>query len=261
MNKRKKRKLTERARACMGRGVHRLHVDQRWATACHMLHSSPFRSSTPPMHDAEDGMKEGDADEAKSESAAVEAEGKAVTTAAEGEAVTTAKVEMLPERPCSKCKEPIVDQALLEKCQECNTVTCKGCNCKRATLSKVFGSWPIEPYKEMHSELQDEFWKEPCNSREAIVQSLAKKISTFRTKYKVEGYKGKFLPLAAWERIGWEPAIIDNTVVGDDVKLHAKTGIRTYRVDVEEIKEGTSWKSVHQELLDLVVPRGVRGPC
>ena len=104
------------------------------------------------------------------------------------------------KRPCPKCGNE------LEPNQK---FICGPCNSKRATLSKMFGKWPIPIFGELSPEVQQEFWAGPQRTKDALTKMLEIHIS--RTRIEVEARKvvGQFLPISVWAVRGFNTTNIE----------------------------------------------------
>ena len=102
---------------------------------------------------------------------------------------------------CSKCK---LDQPL-DGVEASPHFCCKKCNCKRSTLSQLFGHWPVEMFSLLPEACQTAFWQAPAKGKMEIQNALVKTVSDQRLVEEREVRGGKYLPLDAWERKGFDP--------------------------------------------------------
>jgi hypothetical protein len=98
------------------------------------------------------------------------------------EGVDKTKVELQgsdDEKPvCVKCTRPYArvpgTSAFRQDGYKKETI-CPGCASKRVMFIRMFGHWPIQPFKELSAELQVLVWQGDSNNKDALHQMLQKK--------------------------------------------------------------------------------------
>ena len=76
---------------------------------------------------------------------------------------------------CKKCKRQVQHENLPSTAllSDGGLINCKPCLSKTATLSKMFGKWPIPDFDELPDEEQAEFWR-AGNTRKDLLNQLIK---------------------------------------------------------------------------------------
>jgi len=184
------------------------------------------------------------------------------------EAVLDAETETLPGTPkphmedeseispfvslfrCRKCKRQVPSEHLPTTSLPAagGEITCKPCLSKQATLSKMFGSWPIPDYEDLSSEEQNAFWQ-GGNTRGAILDSLTKSVADSTERARIRAQGGGYYPLTWYETQGFDSTRIKQNC--DDIEEHAVLGT-CYRVEITSITRTDTEKLVKQRLRDMI---------
>lgn len=172
---------------------------------------APMRRSSPKAQEGEDGGKEGNKDNAeeaaKDEDAGEdeqEAEGEALAEAADAVPTYT------PGPTCCKCRTLVdpLQARLIGKKQ--GVWQCKVCSSKYTMLYKRFGGWPPAAFREISDEEKVSFWQEASKMESGaaletlVLNTLSSRVVTERSA----GSSGKYLPLGAYEKMGFDAALI-----------------------------------------------------
>ena len=104
---------------------------------------------------------------------------------------------------CSKCERPASKEEA-EK-SKCNTCICNKCNSKRATLSKLYGRWPIDPYNALSDSQKVHFWRTEAKYKDELHSALVSTVANSQIIEKRNTTRGKFLPLSVWKEQGLDP--------------------------------------------------------
>ena len=103
---------------------------------------------------------------------------------------------------CNKCGAVFNDGNQTQNRKE---KACKACVCKRSLLSQMFAGWPIAAFAELSPEQQQLFWASShhCPSKGALQTLVVKDITHHRVNAKLVRNSGTFLPLAVYEKQGF----------------------------------------------------------
>ena len=114
--------------------------------------------------------------------------------------------------------EAVVEPELLE-CGKCDLRTpdllkggiCRPCSNKRAMLSKMFGCWPINAFKNLSAAQQTEFWATGGGGgcKGDMVTALAKTFSFVEVRRNTDSVGGTFLPLSVLATQGYDAETLE----------------------------------------------------
>ena len=177
--------------------------------------SDAFYAELVQAGDAQDAMTqvEGTPEEAKGEENG-EAKGEE-NGAAKGQENGKAKGEEKGEEKgqtydCTKCLLAVTADEYSGLPSSTGKVICKRCNSRRATMSKLFGSWPIPEFEEMGPEWQEQFWKSECaNRKKDLMDEIIRMITQSKISRKIQGHSGKYLPLTWYKAQGFDILAIE----------------------------------------------------
>ncbi len=150
---------------------------------------------------------------------------------------------------CAKCRLPVHDADVLAKAKG-NNVTCKACNCKRSTLSQLFGHWPIELFKELPPQQQLSFWQSGAKGKDGLELLLKSVITTARMERTNNFVEGKYLPLSVYRAKGFSTEEIESKCT--DKQEHPLLGT-TYKVDIIGFSKEDIASKVTEDLFHLKV--------
>ena len=96
---------------------------------------------------------------------------------------------------CSKCK---LEKPVTGAAESSPHFCCKQCNSKRAQLSKLFGTWPIDEFTEMPGEMQVAFWRSEARGKFELQHALVNELANQHTERNKTSTGGTYLPLSVW---------------------------------------------------------------
>ena len=129
---------------------------------------------------------------------------------------------------CTKCKlEKQVEGAAFAG----PWFVCKRCNCKRSTLSQLFGLWPLLLFSALPEKQQIAFSRAETKNRLELQRALVKEVVDQREEEERTSIGGEYLPLDVWERQGFDVAKIkehckdteEHLILGTTYNLGLKT--------------------------------------
>ena len=167
------------------------------------------------------------------------------------------------DKDAKDCKSPVVSLFRCKKCKrqvqpedlpgdrlpaEGGLIICKPCLSKTATLSKMFGKWPIPDFDELPDEEQAEFWR-AGNTRKDLLNQLTKSVSEVTEKTKTNSVNGTYYPLSWYEKNGFDVEKIKKNCT--DTEEHAVLGL-TYRVDLRSVSKAETERVIKERLRKLI---------
>lgn len=129
-------------------------------------------------------------------------------------------------------------------------MVCKPCVSKRATLSKMFGSWPLPSFTLLTKEQQTSFWACPARHRGALEVALAQEVTAYKINDWKKSKKGKYLPLSVYAKQGFN--IKDIAQYCTDTKEDPVLG-KTYCVNVSSKEEGEIEREARKDVTSFRV--------
>ena len=145
-------------------------------------------------------------------------------------------------RNCKKPVDPIKKGVRLMKKTHPQEWQCEVCNGKVASLTNLFGSWPIAAYHKLSDIEKTSFWADSEKDKIGLQNAVEEKIVLKQVKQLVDDNVGKFLPLDVWISKGWPKEFVEKcpceehkqgglkTSGGDPLDWHeVDTGARTER--------------------------------
>jgi hypothetical protein len=118
----------------------------------------------------------------------------------------------------------------------------------------MFGSWPIQLYKDLTPELKKEVWRVDGLGKDDLMSSLAQTITHQKIKEKEDATKGAWKPLGVWKTLGYDHEDIERNCKH---KYDPEINGQVYQKHIESETTRDIGKDVKQELLNLRQP-GVR---
>ena len=143
---------------------------------------------------------------------------------------------------CTKCK---LDKKLEGLASPGPHFVCRQCNCKRSTLSQLFGYWPVELFTALPEEQQIEFWRSEAKGRLGIQNALVMEVANHREDEQKTSVGGKYLPLEVWGRKGFDIEKIKAECT--DTEEHPIFGTR-YNVGLKKVTKDEIKKQVWRDL-------------
>ena len=132
------------------------------------------------------------------------------------------------------------------------TWICATCNCKVALLYRMFGTWPIMEFDQcLDEDGQAEFFRSCGSDSKVLATKVVECLTKRMVSQKKEGCRGRFLPLKVWEKLGWDPVLIEQNTKPEDKEMHPQGGM-TYRIDVHEIEHSKLEETIRTKLLKLM---------
>ena len=170
------------------------------------------------------------------------------------EGVDKTKIELQgsdDEKPvCVKCTRPYDrvpgTSAFRENGYKKETI-CPGCASKRVMFIRMFGHWPIQPFKELSAENQVLVWQ-GGNNKDALHHLLQKKIIEQKIDEEELKDEGSYLPLSVYANLGYKTDTLETTCPKKwDLELKEWTFKKTVTTD----RKSEIGKRVKEELLNL----------
>ena len=165
-----------------------------------------------------------------------------------------AQVLTMSNKPCKTCELDMEwDQQIIAATKNFEYM-CKPCKAKRVMFSRMFGSWPIQLYKDLTPELKKEVWRADGPTKDDLMSSLAQTITHQKIKEKEDATKGAWKPLGVWKTLGYDHEEIERNCKH---KYDPEINGQVYQKHIESENTRDIAKDVKQELLNLRQP-GVR---
>ena len=127
---------------------------------------------------------------------------------------------------------------------------CSKCEVKLSQLRRAFGSWPVEGFTKMTREDQQAFFRD-CKDMgaEDMLRNATERMH-IREDTQEQYYQngGKCLPLAVWEKKGYDPELIKSRSAPDDIREHPVLGT-TYRLKIVELGDRGEKRTVSRQSL------------
>ena len=160
----------------------------------------------------------------------------------------------MSNKPCKTCEVNMEwDQQIIAATKNFEYM-CKPCKAKRVMFSRMFGSWPIQLYKDLTPELKKEVWRADGPTKDDLMSSLAQTITHQKIKEKEDATKGAWKPLGVWKTLGYDHEEIERNCKH---KYDPEINGQVYQKHIESETTRDIGKDVKEELLNLRQP-GVR---
>ena len=89
----------------------------------------------------------------------------------------------MSNKPCKTCELDMEwDQQIIAATKNFEYM-CKPCKAKRVMFSRMFGSWPIQLYKDLSPELKREVWRGDGPGKDSLWASLVQNITHQSNKW------------------------------------------------------------------------------
>ena len=104
---------------------------------------------------------------------------------------------------------------LWEVGEECPSASkwpvCARCNSNRAKLSMMFGKWPPRCFQKLHSQTQQQFWRNcaGCKTRDELEVELVARVADFEVESEGKRLGGQYLPLSMYKAKGLTKGQVD----------------------------------------------------
>jgi len=156
---------------------------------------------------------------------------------------------------CSKCLQPIDNKRRRISKKGKNWVMCTLCNSKNTVLSRWEGFHEMQTaLKTFSKEERGACWAKVGDKHGNDLKDFVKK-TVERSMYRrnEEGNTGRYLPLAAWEKLGYDPVLIATHCT--DIMEDPVSGT-TYCVNVVEKSNLRGKREEHKDTLTNGCPSG-----
>ena len=159
-----------------------------------------------------------------------------------------AQVLTMSNKPCKTCELDMEwDQQIIAATKNFEYM-CKPCKAKRVMFSRMFGSWPIQLYKDLTPELKKEVWRVDSSLKDDLMSSLAQTITHQKIKEKEDATKGAWKPLGVWKTLGYDHEEIEKNCKH---KYDPEINGQVYQKHIESENTRDIAKDVKTELLTL----------
>jgi len=159
-----------------------------------------------------------------------------------------AQVLTMCKKPCKTCELDMEwDQQMIAATKNFEYM-CKPCKAKRVMFSRMFGSWPIQLYKDLTPELKKEVWRGDGPTKDSLMSSLAQNITHQKIREKEDATKGAWKPLGVWKTLGYDHEEIERNCKH---KYDPEINGQVYQKHIESENTRDIAKDVKTELLTL----------
>lgn len=117
-----------------------------------------------------------------------------------------------------------------------NTFRCAGCSSKINTLRRKCGSWPTEQFAKLTDAQKRDFFAAAPREGKKLMAAYTSTMQTHEQHEQHYDESGQFLPLAAWEKKGFDPKLIEERSKPWNIMNHEILG-KVYRVALLETGE------------------------
>ena len=152
------------------------------------------------------------------------------------------------KKPCKTCELDIEwDEQRIAAIKNFEYM-CKPCKAKRVMFIRMFGSWPIQLYKDLSPELKREVWRGDGPTKDSLMSSLAQNITHQKIREKEDATKGAWKPLGVWKTLGYDHEEIERNCKH---KYDPEINGQVYQKHIESENTRDIAKDVKTELLTL----------
>lgn len=171
------------------------------------------------------------------------------------EGVDKTKVELQgsdDEKPvCVKCTRPyarVPGTNAFRQDGYKREMICPKCVSKRVIFTRMFGHWPIQPFKELSAENQVLVWQGDSNNKDALHHMLQKTITAHAIDEEEHKDEGSYLPKSVYKTLGYNTENIETMCPKKwDLELKEWTFKKTVTTD----RKSEIGKKVKEELFNL----------
>lgn len=156
---------------------------------------------------------------------------------------------------CDRCKTPCdpLRARVMGKSASGSEIRfcCKTCNIRCTQLYRVFGSWPIQQFKELSETQKTEFMRKvkDCSSAKDLQSTAVHTMISQRTEQQMARQKGTYQPLSWYAAQGYDAALIKEKC--KDTEMHEVLGL-TYKVSLKTEAKTTIEETIRSELYKLI---------
>jgi len=158
---------------------------------------------------------------------------------------------------CAKCTRPYVGVAKQHVPGMTNAprqdgykreMICPKCVSKRVIFTRMFGHWPIQPFKELSAENQVLVWQGDSNNKDSLHHMLQKTITDHAIDEEEHKNEGSYLPLSVYSTLGYNTENLETMCPKKwDLELKEWTFKKTVTTD----RKSEIGKRVKEELFNL----------
>ena len=198
--------------------------------------------------------EEGDSSSAAAAPGAKEELVPVATAAREGNPSTFLALAIVAQEPaggpiCTACGmsvDPVAPGTrLMSKVQQ--SYRCGRCNTMSVSLHRIFGQWPLPQFRELSKAEQQDFFRSAGSDSKSLESKVTDLLSRRLVERSHSQTTGKFLPLAVWERKGYDPAVIERD---GQMEMHPVLG-PTYQVVLKETGRSKLEELAREQVLEL----------
>ena len=125
---------------------------------------------------------------------------------------------------------------------------CPKCVSKRVIFTRMFGHWPIQPFKELSAENQVLVWQGDSNNKDALHHMLQKTITAHAIDEEEHKDEGSYLPSSVYKTLGYNTENLETMCPKKwDLELKEWTFKKTVTTD----RKSEIGKRVKEELFNL----------
>ena len=107
---------------------------------------------------------------------------------------------------CSKCGYTVdpVKRGVRLLTKSPPSFECSKCNSKQTMLSRMFGQWPLQQFRDLDQETQQAFWRSSTSNGESLKKAVEHHLVKRLVDIRCAKEEGPFLPLSAWQSRGFD---------------------------------------------------------
>ena len=152
---------------------------------------------------------------------------------------------------CRRCMveiEDITSKGVRVCCKSPPKFQCPQCCSKQTALTRLYGRWPVPEFAGLTPSEKEEFYRSTTTHVDSLTIASVNIIVKIRLEQHIGGTAGTFLPLSVYEKMGFDPAKIEESTPAADVEEHTVLG-KTYRVMLKSSSHQHIEQTLRQETL------------
>ena len=152
---------------------------------------------------------------------------------------------------CRRCMveiEDITAKGIRVCCKSPPKFQCPQCCSKQTALTRLYGRWPVPEFAGLTPSEKEEFYRSTTTNVDNLTIASVNIIVKIRLEQHIGGTAGTFLPLSVYEKMGFDPAKIEESTPAADVEEHTVLG-KTYRVMLKSSSHQHIEQTLRQETL------------
>ena len=152
---------------------------------------------------------------------------------------------------CRRCMveiEDITAKGIRVCCKSPPKFQCPQCCSKQTALTRLYGRWPVPEFAGLTPSEKEEFYRSTTTHVDSLTIASVNIIVKIRLEQHIGGTAGTFLPLSVYEKMGFDPAKIEESTPAADVEEHTVLG-KTYRVMLKSSSHQHIEQTLRQETL------------